>query len=269
MASACPRRDRTHLGANAPENRRRSGKGASSSRVRDPPGDGSRRKKKRGGERARERGADASSRRDPFSSSRRGVAAPSERKPKDAQKQPGPSREKNSASPFDALRARALGMALGGKNLRGRRVASPSDIVAAARRAHVRGLTLAGEIGADAFGHGFELAVDPLRVGHALEHARERDDSFVTPVDPPRGGAARGNPGSSPSGGRTSNGCGAWITQEKAGALRRRRCASGASARAWTTRSRTARWRARSWRARRRGCARSSGPPRETRGSPG
>ena len=182
MASTCPRRDRTHLGANAPENRRRSGKGASSSRVRDPPGDGSRRKKKRGGERARERGADASSRRDPFSSSRRGVAAPSERKPKDAQKQPGPSREKNSASPFDALRARALGMALGGKNLRGRRVASPSDIVAAARRAHVRGLTLAGEIGADAFGHGFELAVDPLRVGHALEHARANaTDSIVTP----------------------------------------------------------------------------------------
>ena len=182
MASTCPRRDRTHLGANAPENRRRSGKGASSSRVRDPPGDGSRRKKKRGGERARERGADASSRRDPFSSSRRGVAAPSERKPKDVQKQPGPSREKNSASPFDALRARALGMALGGKNLRGRRVASPSDIVAAARRAHVRGLTLAGEIGADAFGHGFELAVDPLRVGHALEHARANaTDSIVTP----------------------------------------------------------------------------------------
>ena len=75
-------------------------------------------------------------------------------------------------------------MALGGKNLRGRRVASPSDIVAAARRAHVRGLTLAGEIGADAFGHGFELAVDPLRVGHAFaEHARGNaaTDSFVTP----------------------------------------------------------------------------------------
>jgi hypothetical protein len=73
-------------------------------------------------------------------------------------------------------------MALGGKNLRGRRVASPSDIVAAARRAHVRGLTLAGEIGADAFGHGFELAVDPLRVGHAWEHARANaTDSFVTP----------------------------------------------------------------------------------------
>lgn len=73
-------------------------------------------------------------------------------------------------------------MALGGKNLRGRRVASPSDIVAAARRAHVRGLTLAGEIGADAFGHGFELAVDPLRVGHALEHARANaTDSIVTP----------------------------------------------------------------------------------------
>ena len=106
IASTCPRRDRTHLGANAPENRRRSGKGASSSRVRDPPGDGSRRKKKRGGERARERGADASSRRDPFSSSRRGVAAPSERKPKDAQKQPGPSREK-TRHPRSTLCARA------------------------------------------------------------------------------------------------------------------------------------------------------------------
>ena len=71
-------------------------------------------------------------------------------------------------------------MALGGKNLRGRRVASPSDIVAAARRAHVRGLTLAGEIGANAFGHGFELAVEPLRVGHEWDtHANPR--SFHTP----------------------------------------------------------------------------------------
>ena len=169
-----PRRDRTHLGANAPENRRRNGKKASSSRARDFPGDGSRRKKKRGG--------DASSPRDLSLSSRSGVAAPSERRPSDdAQKKPsGASREGHSASPFEALRARALGMALGGKNLRGRRVASPSDIVAAARRAHVRGLTLAGEIGANAFGHGFELAVEPLRVGHEWDtHANPR--SFHTP----------------------------------------------------------------------------------------
>ena len=41
--------------------------------------------------------------------------------------------------------------------------------VDAATRAHVGGLTLAGEIRADAFGHGFELACEPLLVGHTLE----------------------------------------------------------------------------------------------------
>ena len=71
-------------------------------------------------------------------------------------------------------------MAIGGKNPRGRRVAIPSDIVAAARRAHVRGLTLAGEIGADAFGHGFELAVEPLRVGHEWD-TQVDPRSFRTP----------------------------------------------------------------------------------------
>ena len=109
-------------------------------------------------------------------------------------------------------------MALGGKNLRGRRVASPSDIVAAARRAHVRGLTLAGEIGADAFGHGFELAVDPLRVGHALEHARANaTDSFVTPDRILLAGRRTRDTSPPETRVRTSNGCGAWITQEKVG----------------------------------------------------
>ena len=60
-------------------------------------------------------------------------------------------------------------MALGDTTRKsGRRVSSPSDIVDAATRAHVGGLTLAGEIRADAFGHGFELAVEPLLVGRAL-----------------------------------------------------------------------------------------------------
>ena len=115
-------------------------------------------------------------------SSRSGVAASSERRPTDdARENPtGASRERDSAFPFEALRARALGMAIGGKNPRGRRVAIPSDIVAAARRAHVRGLTLAGEIGADAFGHGFELAVEPLRVGHEWD-TQVDPRSFRTP----------------------------------------------------------------------------------------
>ena len=164
MASTVPRRGRTHLGANAPENRRRSGRKGSSSRARDPSSDGGRRKKKRGGERAGERGSDASSSRD----------HPPDRNPTDDARQKRKVRSNemkhSHASTFDALRARALGMALIDTTRKsGRRVSSPSDIVDAATRAHVGGLTLAGEIRADAFGHGFELACEPLLVGHTLE----------------------------------------------------------------------------------------------------
>jgi hypothetical protein len=69
----------------------------------------------------------------------------------------------DGASVLQTLRARALGLTHAHRI--GRRAFTPVDIVAAARGEQLKSLTLVGEVRATSFGHGFELCVQPLRVG--------------------------------------------------------------------------------------------------------
>lgn len=75
----------------------------------------------------------------------------------------------------------------------GRRASAPSDIKTAARTEHLKGLTLVGETRANTFLHGFELCVEPLRVGsisdyrtgdaEAAQHINHSDLSSVSYPD--------------------------------------------------------------------------------------